>query len=423
MLISYLKIAWKVLLRRKFFTAISLFGISFTLMILLVVFALFDHLTGAHMPEKRIGQMLFVPTLRWEYKDNKGWSNGPMSPYFVDAYVRTMKTPAQAGMTSNVGNATAFSGGKLLPLDIRYTDSNFWQIMEFDFREGRAFTGDEVKRAQPVCVINEATARTYFGTATGVVGRTIEVNLQKLRVAGVVPNVSAAHLYSYADVWLPYTRARNLFGDKRLVGEFVPVLLAPSSAAVPAVQAEFAAVMRRMPVPTFEGVATVQALHAHADPVLATVTRQLLASDNKTKDDNLGIFYTVCALLGLLFMTLPALNLVNLNVTRILERSSEIGVRKAFGATRRALVGQFLVENLVLAAVGGALGLALAAGALQLLNESHVVAYAQFNLSAPVFGWGLLMTLFFGLLSGVYPAWKMARLNPSTALHGNADRG
>jgi putative ABC transport system permease protein len=166
----------------------------------------------------------------------------------------------------------------------------------------------------------------------------------------------------------------------------------------------------------------VQALYANADPVLAGITRMLLAHDNKTKDDNLGLFYTVCTLLALLFMTLPALNLVNLNVTRILERSSEIGVRKAFGATRRALVGQFLVENLVLAAVGGALGLALAAGALWLLNESHVIAYAQFSLSAAVFGWGLLLTLFFGLMSGVYPAWKMARLNPSAALHGNADR-
>jgi putative ABC transport system permease protein len=50
MLLSYLKIAWKVLLRRKFFTAISLFGISFTLMILLVVYALVDYAAGAHRP-------------------------------------------------------------------------------------------------------------------------------------------------------------------------------------------------------------------------------------------------------------------------------------------------------------------------------------------------------------------------------------
>ncbi len=53
---------------------------------------------------------------------------------------------------------------------------------------------------------------------------------------------------------------------------------------------------------------------------------------------------------ALLFMLLPTVNLVNLNVSRIMERASEIGVRKAFGASSRTLVGQFVVENLVLTA-------------------------------------------------------------------------
>jgi len=126
--------------------------------------------------------------------------------------------------------------------------------------------------------------------------------------------------------------------------------------------------------------------------------------------------------LALLFMLLPALNLVNLNVTRILERSGEIGVRKAFGAAGADLVGQFLVENIVLALVGGLLGLGLAAGALALVNSSHAIAYAHFALSWRVFGWGMLLTLLFGLMSGVYPAWKMSRLNPVAALRGSGEQ-
>jgi putative ABC transport system permease protein len=94
-------------------------------------------------------------------------------------------------------------------------------------------------------------------------------------------------------------------------------------------------------------------------------------------------------------------------------------VRKAFGASGGALVGQFLVENLVLAGVGGLLGLALAAGTLRLLNDSHLIAYARFGLSWTVFGWALLLALVFGLMSGVYPAWKMSRLNPVDALRGS----
>ena len=60
MLKNYLKIAWKVLLRRKFFTFISLFGISFTLMILMVATAMIDHVTGPATPETRMNRMLFV---------------------------------------------------------------------------------------------------------------------------------------------------------------------------------------------------------------------------------------------------------------------------------------------------------------------------------------------------------------------------
>ena len=60
-------------------------------------------------------------------------------------------------------------------------------------------------------------------------------------------------------------------------------------------------------------------------------------------------------------MLLPTLNLVNINISRIMERASEIGVRKAFGASSRTLVGQFVVENIILTLVGGAFGLVLSA--------------------------------------------------------------
>jgi putative ABC transport system permease protein len=181
-------------------------------------------------------------------------------------------------------------------------------------------------------------------------------------------------------------------------------------------RAEFEQVMKRVEITDPKAV---KRLLAHADPALASITRQLIGEPEGAGDDGLATFLVVCTVLGLLFMLLPALNLVNLNVTRIMERSSEIGVRKAFGASGSALVGQFLVENLVLAALGGLLGLGLAAAALELLNNSHLIAHAQFGLNWWVFGWGLLLAAAFGLMSGVYPAWKMSRLNPVDALRGS----
>ena len=74
--------------------------------------------------------------------------------------------------------------------------------------------------------------------------------------------------------------------------------------------------------------------------------------------------------LALLFVLLPTVNLVNINVSRIMERASEIGVRKAFGASARTLVGQFIVENVLLTLIGGLIGLVLSLFVLRALNES-----------------------------------------------------
>ena len=115
---------------------------------------------------------------------------------------------------------------------------------------------------------------------------------------------------------------------------------------------------------------------------------------------------------------MPALNLINLNVGRIMERSSEIGVRKAFGATSRQLVMQLVLENVLLCLIGGAIGLVLAAGVLWWLEHSGLIPYLQVHLNLAVFGYGLLITLVFGVLSGVIPAWKMSRLDPVFALKG-----
>jgi putative ABC transport system permease protein len=124
--------------------------------------------------------------------------------------------------------------------------------------------------------------------------------------------------------------------------------------------------------------------------------------------------------LAVLFMTLPALNLANINLSRILERSPEIGVRKAFGASSRTLIAQFLVENVVLTTAGALLGLALAGAALAAINSSGLIPYAQFTLNWRVFGWALALALFFGVLSGVLPAWRMSRLHPAVALRGRS---
>ncbi|GAB3653904.1 hypothetical protein GCM10027594_27840 [Hymenobacter agri] len=200
-------------------------------------------------------------------------------------------------------------------------------------------------------------------------------------------------------------QADNAFGTAEAL------VLAPSAAALPAVAAAFQKGLKTVPVE--EGMKVDMKLEPFAESVAGRVLAQYNWTDNPAR-----LFRGLSAVAVALLLLLPALNLVNINVSRILDRSSEIGVRKAFGATGGALVRQFLVENVFLTLLGGLLGLGLAAGALHLLNESGLIAYTEFGLNGRVFAVGLAGVLGFGLLSGVYPAYKMSKLSAVQALRG-----
>jgi putative ABC transport system permease protein len=128
------------------------------------------------------------------------------------------------------------------------------------------------------------------------------------------------------------------------------------------------------------------------------------------------LFYAVIALFMFLFMSLPAINLVNLNVSRMMERASEIGVRKAFGAPVRTLMGQFVIENLFITAIGGAIALVLSALVVSFINRSGWIVKADLTINLNVFAASVLICLAFGIMSGLLPALRMARVSIAQAL-------
>jgi len=412
MLLNYLKIAWKVLLRRKFFTFISLFGISFTLMILLVVYAMVDYTVGPHRPELRVDRLLFVNRMQLQYKDG-GQSNSSLGYAFLDKYVRTLRTPEKVAISeNNFSTVTAYAGQQTLKFDLKRTDSEFWQVLNFEFLAGRPYTSREVREAARVAVLNEATSRRYFGTLQGVVGRTIEVDAVRYQVVGVVRNVPLSRIHSYADLWVPITTTTENLRDPDYLGGYEAILLASSAAAVPQVKDEYFQVVSKVPIPEPKRYSKV---YSRAHTLFASLSGN---SGDAGPDGKVSVFVQVGLGLGLLFMLLPALNLVNVNVSRTLERSSEIGIRKAFGATTGTLMRQFLVENIFLTLLGGVLGLGLAAGLLALINDSHLLPYSEFSLNGRVCAVALGLALFFGILSGVYPAYKMSKLQAVQVLKG-----
>jgi len=404
---KYIKLSLKVLLRHKFFTFISLFGISFTLMILLTTTAFLDHMLGPTYPETKLDRSLYVLDL--EIKGPEISRRGSISYYFLNKYVKTLKTPELISITSFFQKTVTYNQGRKYKIALKYTDAEFWKIMDFKFIEGRPFTDEDVDNINQVAIINEATKEKYFGNESAV-GKFIEADWKKYKVIGVVKDVPIIRILAYGDVWVPITNTKEDITSYSLDGDYQAILLARNKQDFPKIKAEF---QKHLTQVEFMDD-TYDSIKGGTDTILESTSREMFGFD----DAKVHLLFFIATGLMILFMMLPAMNLVNININRIMERYSEIGIRKSFGASSITLVGQFIVENIILTLIGGLIGLILTFIVLTIFNISNIIPYAQFTMNFRIFGFALLITLLFGLLSGVYPAWRMSRLKPVQALQG-----
>lgn len=409
MLKNYLKIALAVLQRRKFFTFISLFGISLTLMILMVITAGFDHLLSSGAPEVNRDRSLYITFLRQQNTKQQGTQSGPMSYYFLDKYTSGLKTPENVAIFSVFRATNTYVNNKKLVVDQKYTNEAFWEVLKFDFMEGKPYTRKQIESSEKVAVITRDLKKQYFGDAASVIGRYIEADDIRYRVIGVVRDVPVTMPHSHADMYLPYTVNKDDYRSRAYNGTYMAILLARSKSDLPRIQAEFADIVSRIPPASKD----FDVLFTSADPYLESYTRLILGSNT---DSGRTAFILALSIVAFLFMLLPAINLININISRIMERSSEIGVRKAFGASSGTLVVQFIVENLLLTFLGGLIGLVLSAVVIWWINTSSLIPHAQLSVNLNVLLYSVAACIFFGLLSGVYPAWKMSRMHVVGAL-------
>ncbi|PUZ30032.1 putative ABC transport system permease protein [Chitinophaga costaii] len=405
MLLNYFKIAIAVLRRRKFFTFISLFGISFTLTIMLVLTAFITSLVGNKYPDKKRDRLLYIRNMELTGPQSMNSSN--VSFYMLDHYVRSMATPVQIAIATPYKGTNTYLNNRKIEVNYKYTNADYWQVLDYDFLEGKPYTAQQVAAGERVTVISEYMKKAYFGNTPLVTGQYIEADNVKYRISGVVKSIPITNYLLYSDIYLPYTVSKTDYTGKGYLGNYTGILLANSKAAVPKIQQEYEAIIARLPLPSKE----YDHLYSHALPYM-----QAYVATGDEKRSGMNRVLLAISIFTLLVMLLPTLNLVNINVTRILERSSEIGVRKAFGASSSTLVQQFIIENLLLTLLGGVIGVVLSAIILYSFNHAHLVANLHLVLNFTVLGIGLLICLVFGLLSGVYPAWRMSRMHVVTAL-------
>ena len=409
MLKNYFKIAIAVLKRSKFFTFISLFGISFTLTILIVLTAFVDNVVSANYPETNRDRSLYITTLQQRNTKYFSQRNGPASFYYLNHYVSTLKTPAKVSIASFFMPTNTYVNNKKLVINLKYTNDAFWDVMNFDFIEGKPYSLQQINNAEKVAVISEDTKRDYFGDEASVVGKYIEADNVQYRVSGVVKSVPVIMPLSYADLYVPYTVSKTDYKHQELMGNYTAVLLANSKSDLPKIRSEYAGVVSRIKPET-----SFNEFVSGAVPYLASFLSGTPLGDPES--GKVGKLMFIVSIFVLLFMLLPTLNLININISRIMERSSEIGVRKAFGASGMTLVGQFIVENIILTFLGAIIGIVLSFIILQVINSSNMIANMHLTINLTVLLFSLIACLVFGLLSGVYPAWRMSKLQVVTAL-------
>jgi putative ABC transport system permease protein len=413
MLRNYLLTAYKVFMRRKLFTAINLACIVLTLVVLMVISALLETAFFPSGVEGRSERFLQVYGIRSESADGSSRRTTLMGYKTIDNYLKPLAGVERVSAFTTPDAVSVYQGNRVSTLDMRRVDADYWRILDFKLLAGRLPNDDDDAKGRMVVVVNASTARQLFGAATAV-GQQITVGGQQFGVIGVVAD--AMHINAYADMWAPLATFPSSGYQNEITGQFAALLLAKNAADLPRIRREVERVAQTF---VTEDPKTYSKTMFWADSKLDVFARALLENQSRA-DSGAAALLTMVGGGMLAFMLLPALNLVNLNTGRILERSSEIGVRKAFGATSLQLAGQLVVENVLLCLAGGLLGLACAQLALWWLAASQLIPYLEVHINPTVFGFGMLLSLVFGVLSGVIPAWKMSRLDPVHALKGAA---
>jgi putative ABC transport system permease protein len=126
----------------------------------------------------------------------------------------------------------------------------------------------------------------------------------------------------------------------------------------------------------------------------------------------MGVVLLVGLLVTSISLFVGAVGVMNIMLVSVTERTREIGIRKAIGATRTSILTQFLFESSAICLLGGLVGIVLAAIVTAVINATLMPA----SLSVPILGIAILVSILVGVVAGVAPAWRGARLDPIEAL-------
>ena len=403
---SYLKSAVYNVRRNKAYALFYVLGTALTFVFITIILHVVYLITSDEAPMLYGDRIVTSPSLG--YRDKQGnWIYGIYATE-QEQFFRSLDGKYELYSFEHPETVLANVGGQAKFTQVDFVGGDYFEMYQFDVQEGRLFDRASADRGDKVAVVRESLAKSCFPDGEAV-GKKITVQNVEYEVIGIIADYSLFVAPTTANIWLPYR-----------YNHFVPSynfcynlhLLFSESVSKPQMKE---AVCNLMQV-TYEN--RNQDVQFAPDKIYTQREERI-----RQYGTDIMLYGAGAALF--LLLVIPALNIVTLNFSNAEARASEMALSRAIGATRRAVFGQLMGENLLLVLIGVGIGIALMlpmASGIQHLAVGGALG-ERVTLLADLDGWVLAgqvlpLVLVFAFLSGGLPAYLIAKRNIAETLKG-----
>lgn len=277
--------------------------------------------------------------------------------------------------------------------------SNFQDVNNWTMAEGRFISSKNVENRERVAVVGQTVVKNLFA-GEDPVGKEIRVKNIPFRVIGVLNSKGNGTMGNDQDdvIFIPYTTAmERVEGVDYLRMIYV---VANDDNGIDRLQSDIENLLR--------------VRHSIKDTNLDDFNIQNMKSIMETMEQTTGTLTLFLGAVAAISLVVGGIGIMNIMLVSVTERTREIGIRKALGATYFVIVIQFLIEAVVISLMGGLIGIALGIGASKLIGLASGMSTV---ISVPTIVLSFAFSMAIGLVFGIYPARKAAKLNPIDALH------